>query len=648
MPKYFTSHAQSCYHSPMTQYALFKNIMIPMRDGVRLASDIYRPVDKHGELVTDPLPVILVRTSYNKEGLWLTDEVVDGFVPYGYVLVLQDLRGRHQSEGMGQYFHVVNPTAGLDGYDTIEWLAAQPWCNGRVGMAGSSHLGLVQTHAALYRPPHLAAIWPDVSPTNSYAHQVRWGGAMQLHMFGALFLHAHDAQELRDDPEGAAYLHREMERLRTWIDRTPFRLGETPLRVVPHLEQTAVDYYTRGSYDDYWAQEANDFTAQFHRHADIPGTYSSGWYDPYAIAVTDYYAQMSQQNKSPQRLVMGPWTHGGLRGGLTYALDVDFGAASAWGFDRYNQERRRWFDRWLKGAETGVEEEPPVQLFVMGGGSGRKTVAGKLDHGGHWRSEWEWPLTRTRYTPFYLQPGGGLGEERPLTTSHLSYQADPDHPVPTVAGTVTGFFELLPLGELAEGISVQHIPLRARMRSLVPDGAAHQQEAAGMVGAKPPYPRLADRPDVLVFQTPPLTQAVEVTGPITVHLWVASSALDTDFTAKLLDVYPPNEDYPDGYEMNLVDGIIRARYRLGFTEEQLLTPGEITAVSITLPPTSNLFAPGHRVRLDIASSNFPRFDINPNTGEPMGRHTHTVIAHNTVYFGAGYPSCVVLPLVSSG
>lgn len=302
-----------------------------------------------------------------------------------YVLVLQDLRGRHQSEGTGQYFHVVNPTAGLDGYDTIEWLAAQPWCNGRVGMVGSSHLALVQTHAALYQPPHLVAIWPDVGPTNSYAHQVRWGGAMQLHMFGALFLHAHDAQELRDDPEGAAYLHREMEQLRGWIDRTPFRLGETPLRVVPNLEQTAVHYYTRGSYDDYWAQEANDFTAQFHRHADIPGTYSSGWYDPYAIAVTDYYAQMARQNTTPQRLIMGPWTHGGLRGGLTYALDVDFGAEPAWGFGRYNVERRRWFDRWLKGEATGVEVEPPVRLFVMGGGSGRKTAAGKLDHGGRWR-----------------------------------------------------------------------------------------------------------------------------------------------------------------------------------------------------------------------------------------------------------------------
>ncbi len=169
-----------------------------------------------------------------------------------------------------------------------------------------------------------------------------------------------------------------------------------------------------------------------------------------------------------------------------------------------------------------------------------------------------------------------------------------------------------------------------------------------MIGATPPYPRLADRPDVLVFQTPPLTQAVEVTGPITVQLRVASSALDTDFTAKLLDVYPPNEDYPHGYEMNLVDGIIRARYRFGFTEEHLLLPGEITAVSITLPPTSNLFAAGHRIRLDIASSNFPRFDINPNTGEPMGRHTHTVIAHNTLYFGVDYPSHVVLPLVPSG
>lgn len=626
------------------EVAVFKDVMIPMRDGIRLATDIYRPVSNN-ELLPDPFPVLLVRTSYNKEGPWLLSEVLDDFVPYGYILALQDLRGRHKSEGTGQYFHVVNDTAGTDGYDTIEWLAEQSWCNGRVGMIGSSHLALTQTHAALYRPPHLKAIWPDVMPTNSYEHQVRWGGAMQLHMFGALFLHAHDSQEIRDDPDAQEYLHREMEDMRGWIYRTPFRLGETPLKVVPNLEKVAIDYYTRGAYDDFWAQEANDFTRQWDRHADIPATISSGWFDPYAIAAVNYFAQMVGQNSSCQRLIMGPWTHEGMRGGKSFTLDVDFGPDAAWGINIYNEERRRWFYRWLHEDHDNDGNEPPVRIFVMGGGSGHKTDQGKLDHGGCWRMESEWPLARAEIMPYYL----GVSESlQPLPGNHFGHESfvfDPDHPVPSVAGSVTGFLELMPLGELDDIPASRFIQPRLRMRSLVPDGAVHQQEASGIVGAKLPYPRLRDRSDVLVFQTEPLTEPMEVTGPLKVILYISSSAVDTDFTAKLLDVYPENDDYPDGYDMNLVDAIIRCRYRESFSEEVLMTPGEIYRVEIVLPPTSNLFAVGHRVRLDISSSNFPRFDINPNTGEPMGRHTHQIKATNQVYFGPDTPSLVLLPII---
>lgn len=630
---------------PQNDYAIFKNVMVPMRDGVRLATDIYRPAG-NGTLLGGSFPALLVRTSYDKEGPWLTDEVVDGFARYGYVLLLQDLRGRHQSEGMGEYFHVVNPTAGIDGYDTIEWIANQPWCDGNVGMLGSSHLALTQTHAALYRPPHLKAIWPDVMPINSYEHQVRWGGAMQLHMFGALFLHAQDAQELRDDLDASNYFLGEMENLRDIIYKTPYAKGSTPLKVVPNLEQIALDYYTRGAYDEFWAQEANDFTLYWGRHADIPITISSGWYDPYAIAATGYYSQMAEQNSSLTRLVMGPWTHGGLRSGANYALDVDFGESAAWGFEIYNRERRRWFDRWLRGVESALESEPPIRIFVMGGGSGRKTAEGRLDHGGRWRTEHEWPLARTRFTPFYLGREKNLSHVIGEESATESYLYDPDHPVPTIAGTVTGFFELIPLGEFSESIGSEFIYVRSRMRSLVPDGAADQKEAPGIVGAKPPFPRLSERSDILVFQTHPLTEAVEVTGPIQVKLWISSSAVDTDFTAKLIDVYPPNEDYPEGYDMNIADGILRCRYRDSFTEEKLMNPNEIYPIEILLPPTSNLFAAGHRIRLDISSSNFPRFDLNSNTGEPMGRHTQMVPARNKVYFGGDYHSHILLPLIS--
>jgi putative CocE/NonD family hydrolase len=184
-----------------------------------------------------------------------------------------------------------------------------------------------------------------------------------------------------------------------------------------------------------------------------------------------------------------------------------------------------------------------------------------------------------------------------------------------------------------------------RLRHIVGLGAAHQQEAPAIFGAQPPYPLLAERPDVLVFQTEPLTADLEVTGSITVKLWISSSAVDTDFTAKLVDVYPPNADYPDGYHMNLIDSVIRTRYRNGWAQAELLTPGEIYPVEISLAPTSNLFQASHRLRIDISSSNFPRLDVNPNTGEPLGRHTQQVVAHNTLYLDRQHPSHVVLPVI---
>jgi hypothetical protein len=323
--------------------------------------------------------------------------------------------------------------------------------------------------------------------------------------------------------------------------------------------------------------------------------------------------------------------------------DVDFGPAALWGDRVYNEERLRWFNCWLKGVSNDVEEDPPVRIFVMGGGDGRRTLDGRLNHGGTWRFEYEWPLARTEYIDYYLHAGGLLNPDPPDESGPpVSFLHDPANPVPTIAANVTGFYELVPLGE---GMASRYTPPRARMRSIILDGAAHQQEAPGIVGAKPPYLPLAARPDVLVFQTSPLEEDVEVTGPIVAKLWISSSAVDTDFTAKLIDVYPPNEDYPAGYHMNIVDSIIRTRYRGGWEKEELMEPGRVYSVQIVLPPTSNLFQVGHRIRVDISSSNFPRFDINPNTGEPMGRHTYTIVAHNTVYMDGNYPSHIVLPII---
>jgi len=310
----------------------------------------------------------------------------------------------------------------------------------------------------------------------------------------------------------------------------------------------------------------------------------------------------------------------------------------------YFAAQQRWFDRWLKDIATGVEADAPVRIFVMGGGDGRRTRDGRLNHGGRWRDEQEWPLARTQYTTYYLHADGTLSDAVP-TAGTREFTYDPSHPVPTIGASSSGLMELIPLGDGLDPFWGRNISPWLRLRSIVLEGAAHQKEEPGMVGARPPYLPLAMRPDVLVFTTPPLALDTELTGEILVKLWISSSAEDTDFTAKLVDVYPPNTDFPEGYHLNLSDSIIRCRYRGGWDHEELMTPGEIYAVQISLAPTSNLFKAGHYIRLDVSSSNFPRFDLNPNTGEPMGRHTRSIRAHNTVYFASDYPSQVVFPLI---
>ena len=631
--------------SSTAEYAtvVAKDVMVPMRDGVRLATDIYRPaVD--GEPAPGRFPTVLGRTSYDKTWpeLWV-EPVADFFTPRGYVVALQDLRGRSNSEGTGQYYHSANAHEGEDGYDSVEWIAGQPWSNGRVGMVGSSHGGIVQTMASLARPPHLTALWVDVAPTNIFAHEAREGGAMGLDMFYALFLHAYDSQEIKDDPAARREIIEGWESIRTYLDSMPFKPGQTPLRLVPNLEKVLFHYYWDGEYNEFWGQEACDQERYFHKAADIPAVFSDGWYDAFATAATGQYAAMSEKNGSPQRLIIGPWNHEGMRSGATHCGDADFGPDAAFGNRVYNELRLRWFDRWLKDIDTGVEEEAPVRVFVMGGGGGRRNEDGRLSHGGRWRHEREWPLARTEPTEYYLRSGGTLNTAPPGDDGPpVSFTHDPDSPVPTIASNALGMYEL---AKLRAGVSEQSVRVTSRMRPLVMAGGAHQKEEPEIFGCKTPYPLLADRPDVLVFQTDPLEDDVEVTGAIDVALWIASTAVDTDFTAKLLDVYPPNEDYPQGYHLNLTDSIIRTRYRDGFERGELMQLGEICQVRIALPPTSNLFKAGHRIRVDVSSSSFPKFDVNPNTGEPVGRHTHTVKARNTVYLDREHPSHVVLPII---
>jgi predicted acyl esterase len=294
----------------------------------------------------------------------------------------------------------------------------------------------------------------------------------------------------------------------------------------------------------------------------------------------------------------------------------------------------------------------------MGGGDGRRNREGRLNHGGRWRSEHEWPLARTSYEWFYIHGNGELTREAPTEKdSSTSYVYDPDDPVPTIGGNLSSLVYLQGLPDdfqtsraLPNVIqSLRALPNVIQkvflLTPLAKIGAQNQVEAADVYGAKPPYLPLSARRDVLVFQTSRLENDVEVTGPIKVELWDSSSAVDTDFTAKLIDVYPPHEDYPNGYAMNLSDSIIRGRYRDSFEKSELLEPGQVYKFRIQLYPTSNLFKKGHRIRLDISSSNWPRFDKNPNTGEPLGLNTNSIAATNTIYHDKNHQSFITLPMI---
>ena len=403
----------------------------------------------------------------------------------------------------------------------------------------------------------------------------------------------------------------------------PWRKGRSPISAAPEYEDYLLEQWSHGTFDEFWKRPGIYAEGYYDRYADVPVINLSGWYDPYARTAVDNYLGLSRTKRAPMRLILGPWTHGDRS--LSYAGEVDFGAQAPVDgnlAEDFFALRRRWFDRWLKDIANGIEAEPPVRIFVMGGGSGRRNGDGRLDHSGRWRIAADWPLPRTRWTKFYLHSDRSL---RPALSSapaaSLDYSSDPMSPVPTIGGA------------LSSGEPV--------MRG----GAYDQREGPGTFGARQPFRPLSERPDVLVFCTPPLPRDIEVSGPVTVQLWVASDGPDTDFTAKLIDVYPPNEDYPEGFAMNLTEGILRARYLASWEAPSLLVPGEVYAVTIELFPISNLFASGHRLRLDIASSNFPHFDINPNSGEPEGVMEHPRTARNRIFMDANRPSHVVLPVI---
>ncbi|MBM3596998.1 MAG: CocE/NonD family hydrolase [Alphaproteobacteria bacterium] len=617
--------------APALETLIESDVMVAMRDGVRLATDVYRPA-RGGKALTGTFPVILERTPYNKAATSRSERTADSpepasradiarfFVAQGYVVVYQDCRGRYGSEG--QFVKYLSDAA--DGQDCMKWIMAQPWCNGKVGTMGLSYGAHTQGALGCLDPPGLAAQVIDSGAFSSAYHAgIRQGGAFELKQATWAYGQALAQAEATGDALTRHALTRHS--IHDWFARMPWRPGASAVTPVPDYESYLFEQWTHGNFGPYWQQLGIYMAGFYERYADVPVILMSSWYDAYVRTATENYLGLKTHKTSPIKLVMGPWTHGDRS--VTFSGDVDFGpdatldGALAPDFRHF---RLRWFDRWLRGIDNGAERDAPVRIFVMGGGSGRKIEHGRLDHGGTWRDESDWPLPGTRFTPYYLHADGNLSPAAPVVDgAGLAYRFDPRDPVPSIGGTMTSGQPIM------EG------------------GAYDQVEGARFFGCKPPHLPLAARPDVLVFQTPPLAEPVEVTGPITVKLWISSDCPDTDFTAKLIDVYPPSKDWPNGYAMNITDGIIRARYRDSWEQPDMMEPGRIYTVAIEPFASSNLFARGHRIRLDISSSNFPHFDVNPNTGEPEGRARLWRVATNTVRLDRTHPSHVVLPIIST-
>jgi putative CocE/NonD family hydrolase len=599
--------------------------MITMRDGVRLAADIYFPPGASG-----PFAVLLERTPYDKRGTNSADrsladptprskpEVAGWFAGCGYVYVIQDCRGRYASEG--GFTKYINESD--DGVDTVAWIMAQPWCNGRIGTLGLSYGAHVQTALAAQAPPGLCCMFIDSGGFSSaFDSGIRQGGAFELKQLTWAYKHARLAHETSTDPVRRASL--EAQDIRDWMSVTPWQEGCSPVSAAPEYEQFILEQWRHELFSDYWTNPALHARSYYSQFPDVPMLFMASWYDPYALTATENYVGLSRKKRSPVRLVLGPWTHG--QRSSSFAGDVDFGPAAT--LDNhlapdYTALRQAWFDRHLRGIDAPDYLHAPVNIFVMGGGSGRKNAAGRLEHGGMWRAEADWPLPDTRLQTLHLHPTGQLSEAAYASESAAcDFDFDPMHPVPTIGGAI------------ASGAPVMAA------------GAYDQHESAALFGCTAPFRPLSDRDDVLVFQTDPLERAVEVTGQVEALLWVSSSAPDTDFTIKLLDVYPPSADYPDGCAINLAHGILRMRFRHSFDQPQRMEPDAIYPIRILSFPTSNLFAAGHRIRVDISSSNFPHFDVNPNTGVAAGQACTPVIAHNCVHTNRHAPSHIVLPVI---
>jgi putative CocE/NonD family hydrolase len=594
-----------------------KDVMITARDGIKLGTDIYRPA-QNGSPVEGKFPTLLERTPYNKDGGAGT---ANFFVPRGYVVVVQDVRGRYKSEGHWRPI-ADDPN---DGFDTAKWIGEQPWSDGSIGTMGTSYAGATQHALAIANAPYVKTMIPVDAMSDFGRYGVRHNGAFELRFFNWVMTMGNAAgtpnasaaaARAAADPAAASALLDMGNHVRDYVRSLPLRPGTTPLKFAPDYEAWLIEAMGHGDYDDFWKNHGSSVVDHLAEYKDIPIYHVTGWYDSWGTPVANLnYPQLRKAKKSLQRLIIGPWTHGGQT--RSYAGEAQFTDDAALDFNIW---RLRWFDHWLKGVDNGVERETPVRIYVMGGGDAHKTPDGRLFVGGYWRDEQEWPLARTTPIPYYLHANGVLSSDKTANDPPATYVFDPRNPVPTLGGNVS-----------SQG-------------TLMFQGAADQRCRPDFWLCSDSKP-LSARNDILVYQTPPLTRDTEVTGRLIVKLWAASNSPDTDFTAKLIDVYPPTTDFPAGVDLNIADSIVRARYHNGLGKAELLQPGRPYEFTIEMYPTSLIFKRGHRIRLDISSSNFPRFDVNPNTGEPLNANRRWRIAENTVYQDAHHPSHIILPVI---
>ncbi len=584
------------------------DVRIPLRDGVQLAADLYLPA-AGGQPAPGRRPTLLLRTPYDRHGATGSARY---FAQRGYAVALQDVRGRHGSDGEFYAFAHEGP----DGYDTIEWLAAQPWCDGQVGTFGQSYEAAVQSAAASLAPPHLAAMVVTYGPSSYYHSSMRHNGALEQRFVVYAFSMIVTSREAAADPALKTIAERAAGRVWDYLQPGAVRRGETALRHFPTYEQWCLDLLSRAAYDDWWRLPGFGPRPYYDQHADVPTLYVGGWYDSYTRSTVENYLALAPRQRTPVHLLMGPWHHGGV--GQPVAGDATF--APDGGLPHYDALRLQWFDQFLLGLPTALATTAPVKYYVMGGGAGPRADTPEIEHGGEWRGAGQWPPPEVTLTPYYLHGDGRLDPAAPADAdASTAYVFDPTDPVPSIGG--------------------QNSAIN------IPPGAFDQRQDPRFHGCSGDA-SLADRPDVLVFTTPPLAAAVELAGPVTARLWVSTDGPDTDFTAKLLDVYPPSPGHPDGVAMNLTDSIARLRFRNGYEREELAVPGEVYELVFELYPTANHFAAGHQLRVDISSSNWPRFDLNPNTGGPLGSERTTRPATNRLYHDRSRPSHLVLPVMA--